>query len=275
MSGGGYTPLFSSIVLSTIWRESNETRLVWITMLALADARGIIEASIPGLADAAKVPLEKCKEALVILQSPDEYSRTKDHDGRRIEEVDGGWRLLNIAKFRDKCRNRADYMRDYRAKTVTIKDDKNKPVTNVTNVTICNQPLPPVTDSDSYSDSDKDINKEEGGGEEPTSSTNEISNYSKYIQRLQNSHSTFRKLRDFQWLPVLKIAADRFDILDVVIVDWEREIANQVKPPNQPIPYLRGFIIKAMKKLMKPSELYEFQNKHGLDRSMFLRKENR
>lgn len=50
----GYTKLFSSIIDSTIWRESKETKIVWITMLAKADRYGVVEASLPGLADAAK-----------------------------------------------------------------------------------------------------------------------------------------------------------------------------------------------------------------------------
>lgn len=96
----GFTKLFPSLVNSTIWRADDKTRLVWITMLALADRDGVVEASLPGLADAARVSLEECKRALGILMSPDEYSRTKDHEGRRIAEVDGGWRLLNHAKYR-------------------------------------------------------------------------------------------------------------------------------------------------------------------------------
>lgn len=150
----GYTPLFSSIIASTIWRESKETKIVWITMLAMADARGVVEASIPGLADMAKVSLDECKAALVVLSSPDEYSRTKDHDGRRIEEVDGGWCILNIAKFREKCRQRADYMREYRSRNH-----------NVTNVTTCNRPLPPVTDSYSYLDSNSNKDSEKSSTE--------------------------------------------------------------------------------------------------------------
>lgn len=32
--------------------------------------------------------------------SPDAYSRTPDNEGRRIEPIDGGWRLLNHEKYR-------------------------------------------------------------------------------------------------------------------------------------------------------------------------------
>jgi hypothetical protein len=99
----GYTKLFSSIVMSTIWRESNETRLVWITMLAVSDADGIVEGSVPGLADAARVSLGECERALAVLEAPDPYSRTKTAEGRRIEPVPGGWRIINYEHHRDRC----------------------------------------------------------------------------------------------------------------------------------------------------------------------------
>jgi hypothetical protein len=107
----GYTKLFGSIVDSTIWRESKETKIVWITMLAKANKEGIVEASLPGLADASRVSIEECQDALKCLSSPDKYSRTKDFEGRRIEEVDGGWRVLNHAKYRAKMN--ADERREY------------------------------------------------------------------------------------------------------------------------------------------------------------------
>ena len=117
-----FTKLFSEILDSTIWQETNETRLVWITMLAMADKYGDVLSSIPGLADRAKVSLKDCEAALKCLMSPDPYSRTKDHEGRRIEEVDGGWNLLNHGKYRRKMNEeeRREYNRvkqaEYRAR---------------------------------------------------------------------------------------------------------------------------------------------------------------
>jgi len=96
----GYTKLFQSIVTSTIWSEGDRTRIVWITMLAMANQHGEVEASIPGLAKLAGVPLEDCEKALGVLSGPDPYSRTKDFEGRRIEAIDGGWRILNHGKYR-------------------------------------------------------------------------------------------------------------------------------------------------------------------------------
>lgn len=95
-----FTKLFSSITASTVWCKDPYTKVVWITMLAMADRHGRVWASIPGLAKEAGIDLERTEAALTDFLSPDEYSRTKEHDGRRIEEIDGGWRLLNHAKYR-------------------------------------------------------------------------------------------------------------------------------------------------------------------------------
>jgi len=118
----GYTKLFSEIITSTIWREDDKTRIVWITLLALADRQGNINASIPGLAVLANVDRERCEAALKKLKAPDPDSRTKDYDGRRIEDIDGGWHILNYVKYRNKVRSieRTEYLRikqaEHRAK---------------------------------------------------------------------------------------------------------------------------------------------------------------
>lgn len=96
-----FTKLFSSILQSTVWVEPMETRIVWITMLALADRHGQVMASIPGLAHTAGVPLDKCEQAIARFLSADQYSRTPTEEGRRIRPIDGGWQLINYDKYRD------------------------------------------------------------------------------------------------------------------------------------------------------------------------------
>jgi len=98
----GFSKLFADIIHSTVWREPMHVKVVWITMLAMSDRHGQVLASIPGLADSAKVSIDECLEALQVFLSPDEYSRTKDYEGRRIAEIDGGWLLLNYEKFRER-----------------------------------------------------------------------------------------------------------------------------------------------------------------------------
>lgn len=127
MSLNGYTKLFSSILASTIWREQNHVRLVWITMLAMADKDGVCEASVPGLADLARVPITDCEDALRVLAAPDPYSRTSEHEGRRIEPIDGGWLLLNHAKYREKMNleDRREYLRQKQAESRARKKGVN------------------------------------------------------------------------------------------------------------------------------------------------------
>jgi hypothetical protein len=97
----GYTKLFGSIVASTIWREDDKTRLVWITLLALSDRDGYVAGSLPGLADLARVSVDDCEKAIEKLQQPDKYSRSPEHGGRRVQVVEGGWLILNRIKYRD------------------------------------------------------------------------------------------------------------------------------------------------------------------------------
>lgn len=69
-------------------------------MLAMADAHGRVWGSIPGLANRARLTLPDTEAALNAFLSPDPYSRTTTNEGRRIAKIDGGWVLLNHAKYR-------------------------------------------------------------------------------------------------------------------------------------------------------------------------------
>lgn len=96
-----FTKLFSSILGSTIWREDSDTKVVWITMLAMADRNGHVGASIPGLAALAGVSVEATEAAIGKFLAPDRHSRSKNDDGRRIAVADRGWRIVNYGRFRE------------------------------------------------------------------------------------------------------------------------------------------------------------------------------
>lgn len=98
----GYTKLFSDIVDSSIWDESPETCKVWVTLLAKANADGFVRGSIGWLAGKAKVSVECCQIAIGKFVRPDPHSRTPDFEGRRIEQLDDGWLILNYIAFRDR-----------------------------------------------------------------------------------------------------------------------------------------------------------------------------
>lgn len=97
-----YNKIFTKILDSSIWLESNATRIVWMTFLAAMDEEGMCQfASVANVAHRARVELEEAKEAIQCLEEPDENSSDPDNDGRRIERVPGGWIVLNAAKYRE------------------------------------------------------------------------------------------------------------------------------------------------------------------------------
>lgn len=148
-----FTKLFSSITESTVWCEPAHTRLVWITMLAMADRRGRVWASVPGLANRARVPLEDTEKALATFLAPDKYSRTPDHEGRRIEPIDGGWQLLNHAKYREMRDDevRREYQREW--------DRKNRPTRNPTDYDKSDKSRPQTTNADTEAEADTEKKK--------------------------------------------------------------------------------------------------------------------
>ena len=157
MQMSGYTKLFGSIVASTIWREPHTVRIVWITMLAVKNKDGVVEASLPGLADLSRVTIDECKSALECLMSPDEYSRTRDFDGRRIEPCNGGWFVLNHEKYRNlmSADERKEYMR------IKQQESRARRQTSSTNVNECQTESTLSTHTDADADAEEKAEAEE------------------------------------------------------------------------------------------------------------------
>ena len=93
--------LFSSILDSSVWAEPVVVRVVWVSLLAMADRDGFVRSSPSGLARRANVDLAACREAIRVLESPDVESSNQEWGGRRIEAIEGGWLILNYAHYRD------------------------------------------------------------------------------------------------------------------------------------------------------------------------------
>lgn len=113
-----YAKLFSSITESSLWCEPKEVRLLFVSMLARADATGFVEAALPGLAKLSNLSLSEVEIAVKVLSSADVHSKNKADEGRRIIEVPGGWMLLNYEDYRNRQgeQDRRDYMRKYMQK---------------------------------------------------------------------------------------------------------------------------------------------------------------
>lgn len=116
MNGDGFALLWGKILRSSIWiKESKETRLVWVTLLALKNHEGKIWSSVVGLADSAKVSVEECREALRIFLSPDPDDTSKVEDGRRIREMPGGWEIVNHDLYRFSTEAKREFWRQQKA----------------------------------------------------------------------------------------------------------------------------------------------------------------
>jgi hypothetical protein len=98
----GFTKLVPEIVVSSIWNESSDVRVVWITMLAVKDQHGNVRGNRKSLARVANVSTEAVDQALTVLMSPDPDSNSPEYEGRRIVEINGGWFVVNHDAYREK-----------------------------------------------------------------------------------------------------------------------------------------------------------------------------
>lgn len=110
----GFTKLDDGLVFSSLMDEDDAVFKVWIIMLSLTKADGICPVSPVFLAKITGKDLEEIERCVHVLVSPDSSSRTKDHDGRRIEPVDGGYFVLNYQKYRET--SVTEYERDRKRK---------------------------------------------------------------------------------------------------------------------------------------------------------------
>lgn len=117
-----FAKLDSGIINSSIWSEPLETRVLWITILAMKDENGFVATAKSGLQRAANITSDQFDIAIKCLESPDEESRTADYDGRRVEKVEGGWIVLN----NDKYKLREDLKREQTRKRVALFRERQK-----------------------------------------------------------------------------------------------------------------------------------------------------
>jgi hypothetical protein len=95
-----YAKLDQNIVYSSMWEEDGDTVKVWITILALKNYRtGIVDKNITGIARLCNLSIEKVQAAITKFESPDPNSTTKAHEGRRLQKIDGGWKVLNHDRY--------------------------------------------------------------------------------------------------------------------------------------------------------------------------------
>jgi hypothetical protein len=118
-----YIRIDYQILNSTIWvGTDSDTKALWLFLLLAADYKtGIVAHTLPAVARDSGIDRARVEEILDFLATPDRDSRSKDFEGRRIEYVipghkNGGIRILNYEKYRDKYSDSTDRARDYYAR---------------------------------------------------------------------------------------------------------------------------------------------------------------
>lgn len=98
-----YAKIFAQIFDSSI-ADNYELRHFFMDLIVLADCNGVVDMTQNAIAARTRIPLDKVKSFLALLEAPDEQSRTADNEGRRIEKFDThrnwGWVITNYAQFR-------------------------------------------------------------------------------------------------------------------------------------------------------------------------------
>lgn len=156
-----FVKLDCDIVKSTMWSYDPATKVVWITLLAEASWEGVVVGTITGLARIANVPLEDTKKAFEIFLAPDPDSTSPEHDGRRIEKTDRGWKILNFERYRDlgssEKKREADRVRIAEKRESAKSDVGNSPVIPHMSRPVAKSRNPsPNVAKVAYTDTDKD-----------------------------------------------------------------------------------------------------------------------
>lgn len=100
-----WAPLWNGIVYSSLWKESDTVRILFITMMALKDSDDIVRYTAYQIGQLANKDEVEVLEALKVLCSPDTKRKEhQEHAGRRIKAVEEGWLVLNGNKYRDMVR---------------------------------------------------------------------------------------------------------------------------------------------------------------------------
>ncbi len=137
-----FIPLFTSTIRSSLWSLPGDCLKVFLTLALEADPEGYVSASIDGIRRIVDLPLEDVQRHLNTLSSPDIHSkditRRPDTDGRRIEKVANGWKVLNLEWYRELARRESEKARKrawWNESGTTARRDARRTQTETSNLT--------------------------------------------------------------------------------------------------------------------------------------------
>lgn len=114
---GMFAKIFSQIFDSSIAKD-HVVRHVFMDLLVLADRDGVVDMTLDAISRRTNVPEEMVHHAIIELTRPDQASRSKEEDGRRLALLDShrdwGWQIVNYDHYRNLIdeESRRAYFRD-------------------------------------------------------------------------------------------------------------------------------------------------------------------
>jgi hypothetical protein len=99
----GFTKLDDGLIFSSILSEDDAVFKVWVLILSRTDGDGVARISASFIASVTRKADAEVEQCLQVLEAPDPRSRSTNDEGRRIERVDGGFKVLNYHKYRERA----------------------------------------------------------------------------------------------------------------------------------------------------------------------------
>ncbi len=152
-----FAKIFGQIFDSSIAEDYN-CRRMFIDLLVLADSDGVVDMTPEAISRRTNVPIAEVERYIKELQQPDNRSRSKREEGKRLvkisDERDWGWQIVNYEHYRqikDEESRRSYFREAQRKRREKLKKGSKKAVKDemLTDVDEVEQVLTPASASSS------------------------------------------------------------------------------------------------------------------------------
>ncbi len=157
-----YGKIFDSMYDSTI-SANWQAMITFQQMIVLKDQNGVVDMTPPALSRRTGIPLEIIEAGIAYLEAPDPYSRTPDHEGRRIVRIDDsrpwGWIIVNHKLYREMS-TRADKREYDKKRYQASKSEKPSEKSEKEPKKVEKPEIPQDSTDSTYTDTDTDTKED-------------------------------------------------------------------------------------------------------------------
>jgi hypothetical protein len=184
----GFFPVDRDLFTSSVWLAGSlEEKVLWVWLLGNRDDSGVVRHRELAIAYGSGLPRAAVEAALVKFSGPDEDSRTKDNDGRRIDRTaDGFVRIMNHELY---------YSRDYSTPRWRRWRERNKKTKELSTTQTVGkrQQTPPTVPPTKDTDKDTDTDKRTDNGGRPETAIKALEDAGKALAEM-----TDKKIHDHE-----------------------------------------------------------------------------